>query len=128
MISFLSDGIYNSGISPSYSNFRSKFTILGIGDTISRKDLSIKSLQNNSVAFLGNKFTIRAEIQAIGYKGIEMNVLFNDIQSYSVGVAFPKIRLGEQDLGIRVNYFAPFIDKNYTNFSNIEIGLSYIIH
>jgi len=61
-------------------------------------------------------------------KEVEMNVLFNDIQSFSIGIAFPKIRLGEQDLGIRVNYFAPFIDKNYTNFSNIEIGLSYIVH
>jgi hypothetical protein len=61
-------------------------------------------------------------------KLLEMNVLFNDLQSYSVGIAFLKIRLVEQDLGIRVNYFAPFIDKNYANFSNVEIGLSYIIH
>lgn len=59
---------------------------------------------------------------------LEMNVLFNDIQSYSVGVAFPKIKIGEQTLGFRVNYFAPFIDKNYTNFNNLEIGLSYVIH
>ncbi|HAR20484.1 MAG TPA: hypothetical protein DCR46_07470 [Cytophagales bacterium] len=74
----LSDGIFNSGISPAYQPFHSKIITLGLGDTVPRKDLALKSLQNNSVAFLGNKFPLVADVQAIGYANKEIEVVLKD--------------------------------------------------
>ena len=77
----LTDGIYNSGISPNYLTYRSKISILGLGDSIPRKDLAIKSIQNNAVAFLGNKFILNAEIHAIEFQAKEIEILLKDSKS-----------------------------------------------
>ena len=74
-ILLLTDGIYNSGISPNYLTYRSKISVLGLGDTIPRKDIAIQSVQNNSIAFFGNKFTLSVAIQAIEYAGSEAELL-----------------------------------------------------
>jgi hypothetical protein len=59
----VSDGIYNSGLSPLYSTFNFPVHSVGVGDTTVRSDIAIKNLAYNKIAYQGNKFPVRAEIQ-----------------------------------------------------------------
>ena len=65
----LSDGIANTGVSPLARNFPFSIETIGIGDTTIRKDISIKGLIANKLAYLGNTFPIQVEINAHLYSG-----------------------------------------------------------
>lgn len=57
------DGIYNSGLSPLYAMYNFPVHTIGIGDTLDRLDIAIKNVAYNRIAYQGNKFPIRAEVQ-----------------------------------------------------------------
>ena len=61
-IVLVSDGIYNSGMSPLYQPLRVPVFTVGVGDTIQRADLVLKNVAYNRVVYQGNKFPLRAEI------------------------------------------------------------------
>lgn len=59
------DGIYNKGLNPVYSpNLNFPVYAIALGDTISQKDLIIKNLIHNKIAFLGNKFPLKIFVSA----------------------------------------------------------------
>lgn len=64
----LSDGIYNSGYDPMFKPYNFPVYSIGLGDTSSKKDLKLKNLVYNKIAYTGNKFPIIAEIQNSGYQ------------------------------------------------------------
>jgi hypothetical protein len=63
----VSDGIYNTGLSPLYATYNFPIHVLGVGDTSQRKDVVLKDLIYNKVAYQGNKFPIRAEVMVKGF-------------------------------------------------------------
>lgn len=69
-----SDGIYNSGISPLYASYSFPIHSIGIGDTLQRTDIAIKSLSYNKIAYQGNRFPIRAEVSATNLSGQTIRV------------------------------------------------------
>jgi len=75
-IVLLSDGIYNSGASPLYTPLRIPVYTVGLGDTTVRLDLAVKNLDYNKIAYQGNKFPLRAEIQVEGitHEDIEVSL------------------------------------------------------
>jgi hypothetical protein len=73
-IVLLSDGIYNSGASPLYSPLRIPINTIGLGDTTQRTDLVLKNLAFNKIAYQGNKYPLRAEVQCIGLVNQEIKV------------------------------------------------------
>lgn len=113
----LTDGIYNSGISPNYLTYRSKISVLGLGDTIPRKDIAIKSLQNNSIAFLGNKFTISAEIQAVGYLGSEAELLLKGDKGI---IERKKIKINDNFWNGKTDFLVPATTKGFQKYT-VEI-------
>ncbi len=57
----ISDGNFNDGAHPMYSADRLQLTpifTLGVGDTVTRKDIAVRSVLTNEVAFLNNSFPI----------------------------------------------------------------------
>lgn len=74
---FLSDGIYNAGISPLYTTFNFPIHTIGVGDTSKRIDIQIKNTVFNKIAYQGNRFPIRVELSAKGFLGrnIEVSLL-----------------------------------------------------
>lgn len=62
-IVLVSDGIYNTGISPLFSIFKTPIHTVGIGDTIQKKDLVLSQVRFNKVAYQGNKFPLQAEVR-----------------------------------------------------------------
>ncbi len=61
------DGIYNQGNNPIYIGAKLNVPIFSIalGDTIPKKDLVLKKVYNNQIAYLGDKFTIQVDVAAI---------------------------------------------------------------
>jgi hypothetical protein len=59
----VSDGIYNSGLSPLYDSYNYPLFTIGVGDTTQRLDVAIKNIAYNKIAYQGNKFPLRAEVQ-----------------------------------------------------------------
>lgn len=59
----VSDGIYNAGLSPLYSNYNFPVYTVGIGDTTMRADIALKNIAYNKIAYQGNKFPLKAEVQ-----------------------------------------------------------------
>jgi hypothetical protein len=74
---FISDGIYNAGISPLYSTFNFPVHTIGVGDTSKRIDLFIKNAVFNKIAYQGNRFPIRIELSAKGFlsKNVDVSLL-----------------------------------------------------
>jgi hypothetical protein len=59
----VSDGIYNTGLSPLYGSYNYPVYTVGIGDTTERTDVSIRNIAYNKIAYQGNKFPLRVEVQ-----------------------------------------------------------------
>ncbi len=78
----VSDGIYNSGLSPLYTAYSFPVYSLGIGDTAQRQDISIKDLVYNKIAYQGNQFPIRAEVLVKGFPN--QNITISLIKSGKV--------------------------------------------
>jgi hypothetical protein len=73
-VMLLSDGIYNTGLSPLFTNYNFPIYSVGLGDTTQRQDLILKDVIYNKIAYQGNKFPLRAEILAKGFSGQSINV------------------------------------------------------
>lgn len=73
-IVLVSDGIYNNGMSPLYQPIRVPVFTVGVGDTVQRADLVLKTVAYNRVVYQGNKFPIRAEVGVSGLPAQEITV------------------------------------------------------
>ncbi len=62
----ISDGIYNKGTNPVYASKKLRFPIftVGLGDTVTKKDLKISNIRTNSIAYLNNTFPAIIDVQA----------------------------------------------------------------
>jgi hypothetical protein len=78
-IVLVSDGIYNTGVSPLYSNFKVPVHTVGLGDTVQRKDLVLNALRYNKVAYQGNQFPLQVEVlvHALPNQDVSVTVLGN---------------------------------------------------
>lgn len=63
-IVLFSDGIYNAGMSPVNAAFSVPVHTVGVGDTLTKKDILIKSVISNRIVYQGNRFPLKAEILA----------------------------------------------------------------
>lgn len=78
-----SDGIYNTGANPIYSiarkNYLPIFTV-GLGDTNQVRDVQIKEIKHNEIAFLGNQFPVEVIVNAAKCEGetVKIGVYSND--------------------------------------------------
>ncbi|MEM1216828.1 MAG: hypothetical protein AAGJ82_14135 [Bacteroidota bacterium] len=61
-----SDGIYNEGATPVYTDVKLNAPVytIGLGDTTVQKDLIIKRVFHNKIAYLGDQFSIQVDIAA----------------------------------------------------------------
>lgn len=62
-----SDGIYNQGSNPIYAGSKLNTPIFSIalGDTVPKKDLILKKVYNNKIAYLGDRFNVQIDVAAI---------------------------------------------------------------
>ena len=66
-----SDGIYNRGTNPVYASRASDIPIytVALGDTTAHKDIILEDVRHNQVTYLGNKFPVQINIEALECRG-----------------------------------------------------------
>ena len=75
------DGIYNEGRNPLYvaKSLTAPLYTVALGDTTIRKDILIKNLLYNKIAYLGDKHEIQVDIQATNVAGAKSTVTLNRV-------------------------------------------------
>ena len=70
------DGIYNEGSNPLYSGAKLNVPVypIAFGDTVRKKDLVLKRVFHNKIAYLGDKFTVQMDVAAQNCAGSSTNV------------------------------------------------------
>ncbi|MFN7115627.1 MAG: hypothetical protein ACK4TA_02450 [Saprospiraceae bacterium] len=65
------DGIYNEGSNPVYLNTKLTAPIytIALGDTTIKKDIVLKRVFHNKIAYLGDKFTVQVDVSAQNFTG-----------------------------------------------------------
>lgn len=68
---YATDGIYNEGKDPRYANmqFTAPIYTVALGDTTPDRDLSIRQVFHNNIAYLGDKTSIQIDITAYNCQG-----------------------------------------------------------
>lgn len=66
-----SDGIYNEGSNPAYSDapLSAPVYTVALGDTTPKRDLLLKRVFHNKIAYLGDKFTLQIDLAATNLGG-----------------------------------------------------------
>jgi hypothetical protein len=75
------DGIYNRGISPQYteaSNLYPIYTVV-LGDTTPQKDAKISQVLSNDIVYLGDKFEVKADISSFNCKNQNATIYIEQI-------------------------------------------------
>ncbi len=105
----ITDGAFNTGTNPIYDSemLGKPIYIIGIGDTIEPKDISIQNLITNEIAYLNKSVPININFDAYGFgnTSIKLNLFENEVKIYE-----EQINLNEN----RKNYTAviEYIPKN----------------
>lgn len=75
------DGIYNQGSNPIYAGTKLTAPIysIALGDTTAKKDLILKRVFHNKIAYLGDKFSIQVDIAAQNCTGTNTNLTVSKI-------------------------------------------------
>ncbi len=65
------DGIYNEGSNPVYSGTKLPVPVysIALGDTTAKKDLMLKRVFHNKIAYLGDKFATQVDVSARNFEG-----------------------------------------------------------
>ncbi|WP_460907412.1 VWA domain-containing protein [Spirosoma areae] len=71
----VSDGIVNQGLSPTFGQYPFSVQTVGMGDTIPKKDIQLKGVIANRIAYLGNQFPVQAEVVSNGFQGRSATVV-----------------------------------------------------
>jgi hypothetical protein len=76
-----SDGIYNQGSNPIYAGTKLTAPIysIALGDTTAKKDLILKRVFHNKIAYLGDKFSIQIDLAAKNCVGSNTNLTVSKI-------------------------------------------------
>lgn len=101
----ISDGNYNQGMNPFYSINRfvnTPFYTVGIGDSLVKKDLFIKSVSLNKVAYLDDKFPVEIEVGANKFSN---HSAFVRVYESSELLAEKKIKIGNLEESFQKNVF-----------------------
>lgn len=64
-----SDGIYNEGSNPVYTDFTFPVYTIALGDTAPQRDLKVSAVRNNKIAYLDDKVQVQIDIEASKLSG-----------------------------------------------------------
>ncbi|MFT4033729.1 MAG: carboxypeptidase-like regulatory domain-containing protein [Siphonobacter sp.] len=97
----LSDGIVNQGASPTYTTYTFPVHTIAVGDTTPKRDINLKSVFANQIAYLGNQFPIQAGIVANGYSGQMATVV---LRQNGQTLSQQTVRFPQNQAGVTVNF------------------------
>ncbi len=117
-----SDGIYNAGSNPVYQakNLNYPIYTIALGDTAKKRDVILKSVYSNKMAFLGDFFPVEIMLNAIDYKDKEVIL---KIENKSQTVYSEKIIITNNDFS---KLFSINIEAKEKGLQNYKVSVSYL--
>jgi hypothetical protein len=78
-----SDGIYNQGSNPIYTSTQINAPIytVALGDTLPKRDLVLKRVAYNKIAYLNDRFAIQVDVAAQNSSGQSSNLMVSKIEN-----------------------------------------------
>ncbi|TRX53044.1 hypothetical protein FNH22_21270 [Fulvivirga sp. M361] len=110
----LSDGIHNNGRLPTYADFGQKIYSLGIGDTVPKSDIILKSLKYNKISYQGNKFPLVVQVLQKGFTGQQVTV---SVQKGAKVMASKSVKLTGEDQLNEISFYVEAAQKGYQSFT-----------
>ncbi|MCH8903637.1 MAG: VWA domain-containing protein [Bacteroidetes bacterium] len=119
-----SDGIYNQGQNPLYVNQNLKVPIytVALGDTTPKKDLILRKVHHNQIVYLGNRFSIHADIQALNCKDQESELLVTKINKNESNTRLFSLPLGFE-VDNMINSIPIILEADETGIHHYRIEL-----
>lgn len=124
-INVISDGVYNSGINPTYSADRIKFTpiySLGVGDTLQKVDHLVKAVNYNKVNYYKNKFPIEIYIESykLGGREVRLKVFKNGKLEKEERITYKKQGVDFQNVSLLLKASSVGINEYTVQLEEIE--------
>ncbi len=129
------DGCYNTGSNPIFNQFPFPVYSVALGDTSVKKDVLVRNVTNNDIAFLGNIFTLEVAVSAVMLKGkkSKLTVWNKGIELYSEQILFDSnddykiinMQLEAKDIGLQAYKIVLSEVKGERNIEN-NIFISYV--
>ncbi len=97
---FATDGIYNEGADPLYANraFTAPIYSIALGDTTPDRDLYVRQIFHNNIAYLGDKTTIQVDVSAYNLLGQSSTLKVLKIEDSSTQVVDDQVfRISDED-------------------------------
>ena len=121
-IILVTDGIFNEGINPIYHNskFKAPIHTVALGDTTIRRDLFIKNILNNRVAYLGDAFNLQVDVQAFNAAGSASKITVTKISGGQ------KSEVSSKSFNISSNNYFKTFDFNIdaSDVGNVQYRIS----
>lgn len=114
----LTDGIYNQGVSPTFGQYPFSVQTIGLGDTIPKRDIQLKGIVANRIAYLGNQFPIQAEVVSNGFQGRSATVVLrqNGKELGRQSVSFAGAAVGKNDTYNQVTFQTSATQKGVQHY------------
>ncbi len=109
----ISDGLFNRGMNPVYSDFPFKLYAVGIGDTVRHPDINLNALLYNKIAYQGNKFPLIAEVFTTGLEGQTIEI---DISHKGKNVASKTFKVTRDEQFDRIRFLLDASDKGIQRY------------
>lgn len=109
----VTDGIFNQGLSPTFGQYPFAVHTVGLGDTIPKKDIQLKAVLVNRIAYLGNQFPVQAEIVSNGFQGRSATVV---LRQNNREVGRQSVRFGRNDTFNQLTFQATATQKGVQHF------------
>ena len=119
-----SDGIYNEGFNPLYSNInlRAPLYTVGLGDTTVFQDMSLSSIRNNTISYLGNETPVELMVDAKGMEGEMISLkVYNDTEDplHLLPIVNEKIIISNNDFYKKIRFFVQPKNSKLNHFSAV---------
>ncbi|MFD2936390.1 VWA domain-containing protein [Spirosoma flavum] len=109
----VSDGIFNQGLSPTFGQYPFAVQTVGLGDTIPKKDIQLKGIIANRIAYLGNQFPVKAEIVSNGFQGQRATVV---LRQNGKELGRQSVSLGKNDTFDQLTFQATATQKGVQHY------------
>ncbi|ADB37424.1 VWA domain-containing protein [Spirosoma linguale] len=109
----VSDGIFNQGLSPTFGQYPFAVQTIGLGDTIPKKDIQLKGIIANRIAYLGNQFPVKAEVVTNGFQGRSATVV---LRQNGKELSRQSVSLGKNDTFDQLTFPATATQKGVQHF------------
>ena len=109
----VSDGIFNQGLSPTFGQYPFAVQTVGLGDTIPKKDIQLKGIIANRIAYLGNQFPVQAEVVSNGFQGRSATVV---LRQNGKELGRQSVNFGKNDTFNQLTFQATATQKGVQHF------------